>query len=189
LDGLPKDQPKLNFKRNHQHPARAIGLNEEDPLMIRKLEELTPKEILAFAISIETANANIFRNFSEMFEERDKEISKLFEAMSLEEAQHEEFLTQKFNQFFHGRLPDISRIHIEDTVETFQLDEANTRGLEKLEAKLILELALEAEKRAKDFYQKVAKSTKDKVMAGLFQELAAMEKNHSHWIEEKLKAC
>ena len=155
--------------------------------MTRKLEDLSPKEMLALAISIEQSNQKALHNFSEMFNGYDDEVSKNFAEMSVEEGRHEQILLAKFKKMFKGPVPEISNFDVEEVVEAIDFDDSEHLIFDSLKAKQVYQLAYEAEKRAKAFYEKAMKSVKNKEMAVLFKELAAMEGDHAKWLENKIK--
>ena len=155
--------------------------------MTRKLEELSPKEMLALAISIEQSNQKALHNFSDMFNGYDDEVSKNFEEMSVEEGRHEQILLEKFKNMFKGPVPEISNFDVEEVVEAIDFDDSEHLIFDSLKAKQVYQLAYEAEKRAKAFYEKVMKTVKNKELAVLFKELAAMEGDHAKWLENKIK--
>jgi erythrin-vacuolar iron transport family protein len=155
--------------------------------MTRKLEDLSPKEMLALAISIEQSNQKTLHNFSEMFDGYDEEVSKNFEEMSVEEGHHEQLLLKKFKDMFKGPIPEITNFDVEEVVEAVDFDDSEHLIFDSLKAKQVYQLAYEAEKRARTFYEKAMKSVKNKEMASLFKELAAMEGDHAKWLENKIK--
>ena len=154
--------------------------------MTRKIEELEPKEVLALAISIEQANQKALRNFSEMFDGYDAEVSRNFEEMALEEARHEEMLQQMFKKKYKGPVPAMDSFAIEGVVEAVDLDDSEFLIFDSFKAQQVYQACWGAERRARDFYLKAMKSVKDVEMANLFHDLAEMEEEHSDWLEKKL---
>jgi rubrerythrin len=155
--------------------------------MIRKLQDLSPKEMLALAISIEQSNQKALRNFSGMFDGYDSEVSRNFEEMAVEEGRHEDILQQKFEKKFKGPVPEITNFDVEEVVEAVDMDDSEHLIFDSLKARQVYQLAYEAEKRAKSFYEKAVKTVKDQELASLFKELAAMEGDHAAWLEKKIK--
>ncbi len=155
--------------------------------MKRKLQDLSPKEVLALAISIERSNQKALHNFSEMFDGYDDEVSRNFEEMSQEESSHEELLQSKFQKLFKGPVPEVDNFDVEEVVEAFDMDDSEHLIFDSLKAKQVYQLAYEAEKRAKSFYEKAMKTVNDKELASLFKDLAALEGDHASWLEKKIK--
>lgn len=155
--------------------------------MTKKIQDLSPKEVLALAISIEQSNGKALHNFAEMFEGYDKKVSKLFEEMSVEENNHEKLLQQMFQQKFKGPVPTVDRFDIEEVVEAYDFDDSEHLIFDSLKAKQVYQLAYEAENRAKSFYEKAAKTVKDKELADLFKKLVSFESDHAAWLEDKRK--
>ena len=154
--------------------------------MTRRIEELEPKEVLALAISIEQANQKALRNFSEMFEGYDKEVSRNFEEMALEEGRHEEMLQQMFKKKYRGPAPQIDSFDIEGVVEAVDLEDSEFLIFDSFKAQQVYQASWVAEKRAREFYLKAMKSVKDVELAHLFNSLADMEEEHADWLEKKL---
>jgi rubrerythrin len=154
--------------------------------MTKKIQDLTPKEVLALAISIEQSNSKALGNFSHMFEGYDDEVSRQFGEMAHEEDKHEFLLTQRFKKMFEGPVPVVSNFDVEEVVEAFDLDDSEHLIFDSLKVKKVYQLVLESEERAKSFYQKASKAMKDHVLKNLFQALAEMEGDHAEWLEIKL---
>src|SRR5579859_7063230 len=155
--------------------------------MTRKLQDLSPKEVLSLAIYIEQSNQKALRNFSEMFDGYDDKVSKNFEEMAVEEGRHEEILQQKFKKMFKGSVPEVTNFEVDEVVEAFDMDDSEHLIFDSLKAKHVYQLAYEAEKRAKNFYEKAAQTVKDKEIAAKFKDLAALEGDHAAWLEDKIK--
>jgi erythrin-vacuolar iron transport family protein len=155
--------------------------------MKRKLQDLSPKEMLALAISIEQSNQKALHNFAEMFEGYDDEVSRNFEEMSVEETRHEEILQQKFRKMFKGPVPEITNFDIDEVIEAIDLEDSEVLIFDSLTAKQVYRLAYEAEKKARSFYERAVKTVQSKELAALFMELAAMEGDHAAWLEDKIK--
>jgi rubrerythrin len=153
----------------------------------KQIKDFLPAEVLALAISIEQSNHKALHNFSQMFEGYDDAVSKNFEEMAREEAEHEKLLREKFKQLFKGPVPEIDKFDVEEVVEAFDLDDSEHLIFDSLKAKKVYQLVWDSEKRAKSFYEKASQSVKDKDLASLFKELAAMEGEHAQWLENKLK--
>ena len=155
--------------------------------MTRKIQDLSPKEVLALAVAIERSNAKALHNFAQMFEGYDKKVSELFEEMSVEELSHEKILLQLFQDRFKEPVPVLDRFDVEDVVEAYDLDDSEHLIFDSLKAKQVYQLAYEAENRAKTFYQRAMLSVQDKDLAETFRKLASLETEHAAWLEEKRK--
>ena len=155
--------------------------------MTRKIEDLTPQEILALAIRIEQANALRLRNFAFAFQNHDPEISKRFEALAAEEDQHENWLQTRFKNLFKKPLPPVDDLDWGEMADAIEWDDSEYLVFDNLTADHIYHLAMKAEGRAMAFYQRAQKAAKDKRLAKLFGELAEMEKNHTGWLAEKIE--
>lgn len=155
--------------------------------MTKKIQNLSPKEVLGLAIAVEQSNGKALRNFAEMFEGYDSEVSKLFREMSDEENKHEELLQQMFQRKFKEPVPTVDPFDIEEVVEAYDFDDSEHLIFDSLRAKQVYQLAYEAENRAKRFYEEAAKTVKDKELGDLFKKLVSFESDHAAWLEEKRK--
>jgi rubrerythrin len=88
---------------------------------------------------------------------------------------------------YKGPVPELTNFDVEEVVEAFDMDDSEHLIFDSLKAKQVYQLAYEAEKRAKSFYEKAMKTVKDKEIAALFKELAALEGDHAAWLEDKIK--
>ena len=156
--------------------------------MTRKIKDLTPQEVLALAIRIEQANALRLRNFAFAFQNYDKEVSERFEELAAEEDSHEKWLRTRFAKMFKGPLPPAEDLDVEGMAEVTEWDDSEYLVFDSLRADHVYHLAMKAEKKAESFYQRAKRSTKDKGLAKLFEELAEMEAGHTGWLAEKIEA-
>ncbi len=154
--------------------------------MKRKLQDLTPREMLALAVSIEQSNQMALHNFSGMFQGYDEMVSLNFEEMSLEENRHGQLLLQKYNKLFKEPLPEINAFDVEEVVEALDFDDSEHLIFDSLKAKKVYQLVYEAEKRAKNFYDNAARVVKNQELVTLFKELADIEGSHAAWLENKI---
>jgi len=155
--------------------------------MSRKINELTPKEVLALAICVEQANGKRLRLFAEIFQAREPETARKFLELAEEEDRHEQWLTEKFKRRFGGSIPPISEFDVEGVVEAIEWDAPEKQIAEGLKDDLVFQLALDSENRARNFYQDAVGLVEDKSLALLFRMLAAMERDHVGWLEDKIE--
>ncbi len=156
--------------------------------MTRKIKDLTPQEVLALAIRIEQANALRLRNFAFAFQNYDKNVSGQFEELAGEEDSHEKWLQARYKKMFKGPLPLVDDLEVEGIADAMEWDDSEYLVFDSLRADHVYHLAMKAEKKAKSFYEKAQKTTKDKGLAKLFEELAQMEEGHTGWLAEKIEA-
>jgi erythrin-vacuolar iron transport family protein len=157
--------------------------------MTRKISELSPKEVLAIAIRIEQANGKLLRHFAEAFDSYDKKAAERFLELAEEEDLHETWLTEKFRRRFKGPIPPINELDVEGVKEVIKWNELKNKPSGGLEAGKIYQLALEAENRARIFYQEAGSIAADKSLVLLFRQLAKMENDHAGWLENKINTA
>ncbi len=157
--------------------------------MTRKISELSPKEVLALAVRIEQANGKLMRNFAGAFLSYDKNAAEKFLELAEEEDLHEAWLTEKFKRRFKGLIPPINEFDVEGVKEVIEWDEPKSLIVDGVEADKVYQLALEAENRARLFYQEAGTVAADKSLMLLFRQLAKMENDHAGWLEEKIQTA
>jgi len=156
--------------------------------MKKFIQELTQKEVLSLAISIERANYLSMKAFAQFFEGNDElDIAIRFRELADEELEHEAILTRRYFELFGEETPD--------TVD-FEFDDLDRKTLKNEfegmppsyfdKAQKVFELALINENRAREFYQAAAEAVPQKELRLLFMQLAAMEDNHSGWLVERI---
>jgi rubrerythrin len=160
--------------------------------MPRSFASLTPSEALQAAISIERRNAEVYHRFAEMFnefgDEESLDIASVFWEMAVEEQGHRSLLEEKYVQT-HGPLSSmLTEDELNDLVEVPKLDQADIfTTLNTLPARdRALQVALQAEVSAQDFYEKLVKTTPEGPLRQVFKDLARMEDGHVSYLENKL---
>jgi erythrin-vacuolar iron transport family protein len=76
---------------------------------MKAFSELTPREILAVAISSEEEDARIYMTFADDLRERYPASAKVFDQMALDETDHRRRLLELFEKRFGPKLPPIRR--------------------------------------------------------------------------------
>jgi rubrerythrin len=160
--------------------------------MLRSFASLTPSEALQAAISIERRNAEVYHRFAEMFtefgDEESLDIAAVFWEMAVEEQGHRSLLEEKYVRA-HGPLrATLTEDELNELVEVPKLDHADIfTTLNTLPARdRALQVALQAEVSAQDFYEKLVERTPEGSLRRVFQDLARMEDGHVSYLENKL---
>src|SRR5947199_1963689 len=76
---------------------------------MRNFADLTEREVLAIAISVEEEDSRIYMSVAEDVDERYPEAAKIFEQMAEEEKGHRHLLLQMYEERFGPNLPPIRR--------------------------------------------------------------------------------
>jgi len=161
----------------------------------REFASLSAQEALHVAIFIEERNAEIYREFAEMFAEfRDPaslEIAAAFWEMSNEERQHGTLLQKRYLDRFGTRPCAVTEDDISDFIEVPRVTNGEIFTISKVKVgrsprEMALEVAVAAEESAARFYRRLAETTKDEELANMYRDLLAFETNHSGWLDQKL---
>ncbi len=154
--------------------------------MTKKIKDLSPQEVLALAISVERSNRQALDNYAHMFDGYDTEVAQRFRVLAEEESKHEQLLRKKAQELFGGNLPSVDGFDVQEVVEALDMDDSEHLIFDSLKARKVYELALQAEKKAQDFYREAGRHTTNKALATLFAELGGMEDDHAGWLQAQL---
>ena len=162
----------------------------------RDFASLTPQEALHVAIFIEERNAEIYRQFAELFAEfRDTEslgIAEIFWEMANEERHHGTMLQEQYFDRYGTRYCLITEEDIKELIEVPRLDNgelfalARSNSVPNAARTKALEIALVAERSAQRFYSNMAVTTQDADLRALCAELGDFETSHPELLEKKL---
>jgi rubrerythrin len=151
---------------------------------IRKdFSDLSERELLALAISLEEEDARIYDEFAEGLRETFPDTAQMFNGMADEESQHRHRLLTLYREKFGERIPLIRRQDVRGFVERQPVWLARPLGLDKVREQAEL---MEAE--TKRFYARAARRSRDASIRQLLGDLAAEERRHearAEALEEK----
>jgi rubrerythrin len=151
---------------------------------VKSFSELTPREILALAISSEEEDARIYMAFAEDLRERYPASSKVFEEMSEEETSHRHLLLQIYEQRYGKVLPPIRREDVKGFLKRRPIWLTQNLPLETIRRE-----AENMEFQAARFYERAAEQSTDIEVRKLLADLAEVEKGHgthAHTLEKAL---
>jgi rubrerythrin len=161
--------------------------------MQRSYASLSPQEVLQVAVSIEERNAELYHRFAEMFTEfgdkESQEIASVFWEMAVEERGHSWQLKQHYAELYGEYVPSITEHDLTEIVELPKLDDgdifaAPNSGIPgRVRA---LNVALQAEHGAQQFYEKLVEQTPEGPLRDVFRYLGQMEDGHVTYLEQKL---
>lgn len=162
--------------------------------MQRSFASLSPQEALQVAISIENRNAELYHNFAAMFTEfADQEslqIAATFWEMANEERQHSSLLKQRYAEQYGDAECSMNEQDTIDLIEVPKLESEDLFGAPGDSASgriRALNVALQAETDAQQFYAKLAVQTSAGPLQDLFHELAHMEDGHVAVLQLRLE--
>jgi erythrin-vacuolar iron transport family protein len=141
--------------------------------MARNFKDLSEREILALAISLEEEDGRIYADFAEGLRERYPATAKLFDDMGAEESEHRATLFETYRARFGEHIPLIRREDVKGFVQRkpFWL----SRPLKIADARKQAEL-MELETR--QFYQKALGQVTDAGVRKLLGDLEEIERKH-----------
>lgn len=150
----------------------------------RKFKDLSEREILALAISLEEEDSRVYADFADGLRETYPATARLFEEMRQEESGHRAALLDQYRARFGDHIPLIRREDIKGFVQRrpFWL----TRPLKIAEVRKQAEL-MELETR--QFYQKAMTQVRDAGTRKLLGDLEEVERKHqvaAEAFEEKI---
>jgi rubrerythrin len=151
--------------------------------MARKFKELSEREILALAISLEEEDARIYADFAEGLRDTYPATAKVFEEMQGEESDHRKSLLEIYRQRFGEHIPHIRREDVKGFVERRPIWLVRPLGIDAVRKQVEI---MEIETRR--FYERAMERVTDTSIRKLLGDLAEVERKHSQFaasLEEK----
>jgi erythrin-vacuolar iron transport family protein len=152
--------------------------------MARKFKDLSEREILALAITLEEQDGRIYADFADGLRETYPATAKLFEEMREEESQHRASLIETYRARFGEHIPLIRREDVKGFVQRRPV--WLTRPLKIADVRKQAEV-MELETR--QFYQKAMTQVQDAGIRKLLGDLEEVERKHqvtAEALEEKI---
>ena len=146
--------------------------------MPKNFKDLTEREILALAITLEEEDARIFGDFAEGLRESYPASAKMFDEMRLEEVGHKDRLIETYRQRFGEHIPLIRPQDVKGFVTRTPVWLVRPLGLDAVRKQAAL---LEMETRR--FYERAIRRVTDASTRKLLGDLAEAEREHSQLAE------
>src|SRR5579872_1846050 len=146
---------------------------------MKNFENLTQREILALAISLEEEDERIFADFAEGLRQDFPASAAVFEGMREQESGHRRRLIDLYREKFGEHIPLIRRQDVRGFVHRRPVWLVQPLGLETVRNQAS---AMEAETRR--FYEKAAARTSDVRTRQLLDDLAQEERGHEERADE-----
>src|SRR5246500_5891850 len=140
---------------------------------MKSFENLTQREILALAISLEEEDERVYADFAEGLRESFPASAAVCEGMRKEESEHRRRLIELYRQKFGEHIPLIRRQDVRGFVQRTPVWLVRPLGLETVRKQAS---AIELETRG--FYEKAAARTQDASIRQLLDDLANEERSH-----------
>jgi rubrerythrin len=140
---------------------------------MKKFEDLTEREVLALAISLEEEDERVYSDFAEALRQDYPGTTSVFEGMRAEESEHRRRLLELYRQKFGEHIPLIRRQDVRGFVQRRALWLVRPLRIEAVRKEAS---AMEVETRR--FYEKAAERTQDASIRQLLDDLANAERSH-----------
>jgi rubrerythrin len=151
--------------------------------MSKNFKDLSEKEILALAISLEEEDSRVYGDFADGLRETYPSTAKLFEEMQGEEITHRNRLIEMFRERFGEHIPLIRRQDVKGFVQRRPVWLVRPLGITTVRKQAEV---MEAETRR--FYERAAQQVSDASVRKLIDDLAEVERQHyaqAESLEEK----
>ncbi len=140
---------------------------------MRRFSDLSEREILALAISLEEEHGRIYTEYAEGLKESYPASARIFTKMGEEENEHRRWLIALFQQKFGDHIPLIRRHDVAGFVRHEPIWMVRPLGLEKVRAQ-----AEDIERETRNFYRSSLERTSDAAIRKLLGDLAVIEDRH-----------
>ncbi|MFZ0957710.1 MAG: iron exporter MbfA [Candidatus Sulfotelmatobacter sp.] len=146
---------------------------------MKKFHDLTEREVLALAISLEEEDERVYADFSEGLRQDYPASAEMFEAMREEESGHRRRLIELYRQKFGEHIPLIRRQDVRGFVARPAL-----WLMRPLRIEAVRKEASTMEVETRRFYEKAARRTQDASVRQLLDDLINEEREHEERAQE-----
>jgi rubrerythrin len=146
---------------------------------MKKFQELTEREVLALAISLEEEDERVYSDFAEGLRQDYPASAAMFEGMREEESGHRRRLIELYRQKFGEHIPLIRRQDVRGFVERPALWLIRPMRIDAVRKE-----ASTMEVETRRFYEKASTLTQDASIRQLLDDLATEERSHEHRAQE-----
>jgi rubrerythrin len=141
--------------------------------MARNFRDLSEREILALAISLEEEDSRIYGEFADGLRERYPNSASIFDQMQHEETLHHSRLVETYKQRFGNHIPLLRRQDVKGFAERRPVWRVRPLGLETVRKQ-----AATMELETRRFYERAIQRVTDASARQLLGELAETEREH-----------
>ena len=146
---------------------------------MKKFQELTEREVLALAITLEEEDERVYSDFAEGLRQDYPASAAMFEGMREEESGHRRRLIELYRQKFGEHIPLIRRQDVRGFVERPALWLIRPMRIDAVRKE-----ASTMEVETRRFYEKASALTQDASVRQLLDDLANEERTHEHRAQE-----
>src|SRR5947208_4457128 len=140
---------------------------------MKNFNDLSEREVLALAISLEEEDERVYADFAEGLKDNYPASGSLFDAMQSEESSHRRRLIELYRERFGEHIPLVRRQDVKGFVQRRPVWLVRPLGLSAVRRQAA---ALELETRR--FYERAADRVSDSSIRKLLGDLAAAERTH-----------
>jgi rubrerythrin len=142
--------------------------------MAKKFKDLTEREILALAITLEEEDSRVYGDFADGLRETYPATAKMFDEMQEEESGHRRALIETYRQRFGEHIPLIRRHDVKGFIERRPVWLVRPLGIDTVRKQAeIMEL------ETRRFYERAMEQVTDAGIRKLLGDLADVERQHS----------
>ena len=146
---------------------------------LKRFKDLTERELLALAITLEEEDERVYADFAEGFRAHYPASAEVFSKMRAEESEHRHALTDLFRERFGDHIPLVRRQDVRGFVTRSPVWLTNPLRIEAARAQVE---AMELETRR--FYEAAAARVSDARIRSLLNDLALVERRHAETAHE-----
>ncbi len=143
------------------------------PRAYKRFADLSEREVLALAITLEEEDGRIYRDYAEGLKEKFPASAEVFQEMAEEESEHRRRLIDLFVEKFGEHIPMIRREHVRGFIRRKPLWLTQNLGVDAVRKQ-----AEEMEIETTRFYRQAAKRATDASIRKLLGDLAEAESTH-----------
>lgn len=155
--------------------------------MAKKFKDLSEREILALAISLEEEDGRVYADFADGLRESYPDTVKIFEEMQAEESQHRSSLIDIYRERFGDHIPLIRRQDVKGFVQRHPMWLSRPLPINQVRKQVeIMEL------ETRRFYERAMRQVNDAGIRKLLGDLAEVERRHyatAESLEQRMTAA
>jgi rubrerythrin len=147
-------------------------------MMAKKFSELSERDILALAISLEEEDGRVYADFADGLRETHPETAQIFDEMRGEESQHRTSLIETYRSRFGDHIPLIRRQDVKGFVQRRPIWLSRPLRIQDVRKQVeVMEL------ETRRFYERAIQQVRDAGVRRLLGDLAEVERRHYATVE------
>src|SRR5580700_7140686 len=147
--------------------------------MAKKFSELSEREILALAVSLEEEDSRIYGDFADGLRQTYPDTARIFDEMREEESQHRVSLIETYRSRFGEHIPLLRRHDVKGFIQRRPVWLARPLRIDDVRKQVeVMEL------ETRRFYERATQQVSDAAVRKLLGDLAKAERKHSAAAED-----